>query len=303
VPPDLPIDDDLPVPGLVAVGVLDSPGRAHEEGLVVLACGEPYWVLRDEEGRWLLLVRPERAELVARQLALYRDESSHPRPRRPRPPRGQRVRLLPLLCAPVAWSVVFVLQQARPGLTGMGLADARLVLEHGEWWRVLTALTLHGDAGHLMSNCFGWLLFAGLLATSTGSGLAMLLALLGGAAGNVVNLFMMHDAGHQSIGASTALFALLGTQTALAFFAGRPERVARRILVPLFCSVALLSLMGLGGPGTDVGAHAWGWACGIALGLPIGRPLRQWKTSFARDWLLTAACACVVALAWTLAVS
>src|SRR5438552_2921790 len=33
-----------------------------------------------------------------------------------------------------------------------GSADAERIVSHGEWWRVVTALTLHADAAHAVGN-------------------------------------------------------------------------------------------------------------------------------------------------------
>lgn len=291
--------DALPAHGVVRAALLASPSLAHEEGLVALACDEPYWVT-EHEGRYALLIPEANAARVLEQLALYREEAARPRERPAPVPRGQPVRAGLLFIPGIYWFIQFALQDAHPAVTQAGLADSAAVLHGGEWWRVVTALTLHADVGHLMANCLGWLLFGAMLATSMGVGLATFVALVAGAAGNLVNLAGLERVGHQSLGASTALFAALGAQTACALWAGsRGVPLMRRLLVPLAMSAALLALMGAGGgPRTDVGAHAWGYACGLVLTSPLCRPLRRWKATALRDWLLMGLSGAIVAFAW-----
>src|SRR5690606_3367049 len=81
-----------------------------------------------------------------------------------------------------------------------GAANAGLLIG-GEWWRAFTALSLHGDLGHLLSN----VLFGGMIglvvAQTVGAGLAWLSIVLAGGLGNVLAA-AFRTAGHTSIGAS-----------------------------------------------------------------------------------------------------
>jgi membrane associated rhomboid family serine protease len=76
----------------------------------------------------------------------------------------------------------------------------------GEWWRAVTALTLHADAPHVGGNAVA----IGVLMTAVcwhlGPGLGAWLLLLAGAAGNLLTA-AVHGGGHSSVGASTAVFA------------------------------------------------------------------------------------------------
>ena len=94
------------------------------------------------------------------------------------------------LVGAAAYAGVLILFAAVEDLTLLGIdwrAAGRLhagdVLG-GEWWRTVTALTLHLDLGHLTANlAFG--LFFGLFAGRyLGSGLAWCSILLAGAGGN-----------------------------------------------------------------------------------------------------------------------
>jgi membrane associated rhomboid family serine protease len=149
-----------------------------------------------------------------------------------------------------------------------GRVDGALIRQ-GEWWRTVTALTLHSGIRHLLGNLgFGVLfgIFAGRLA---GPGVAWLGIVLAGAAGNALNTLLL-DSTHRSIGASTAVFAALGL---LAGFVWRArlmsqDRWAYR-LGPVIGGIALLAFTGTGEENTDVGAHLAGFVCGFLAGTAL----------------------------------
>ena len=136
----------------------------------------------------------------------------------------------------------------------------------GEWWRCVTALTLHVDAGHVLSNLVLGVLFGVFAGRILGGGVAWLLIIIGGTLGNGVNA-MVQASTHSSVGASTAVFAALGILVAHAL---RPrEKVDERLMRrwrPLIAGVVLLGLTGVGGPRTDVMAHVTGFVAGALVG-------------------------------------
>src|SRR4030095_6987665 len=89
-----------------------------------------------------------------------------------------------------------------------GTADADRILL-GELWRTVTALTLHANLAHALSNAIGITLFLGALSTILGAGLGSALVLLAGAGGNLANA-LVHGSGHVSVGASTSVFCAGG---------------------------------------------------------------------------------------------
>lgn len=175
-----------------------------------------------------------------------------------------------------------------------------VLIRAGEWWRTVTALTLHSGLRHLVGNVvFGALfgLFAGRL---LGPGVAWLAIVVAAAAGNTLNMLLL-EASHRSVGASTAVFAALGL---VAGFVWRgklmsqdrwPYRVG-----PIVGGFALLMYTGTGGPNTDIGAHLMGFLGGLAAGILLS-PIRE---KLARpNWQRNAGtlAGLVVAGAWALA--
>ena len=104
-----------------------------------------------------------------------------------------------------------------------------------------------------------------LLCRELGGGVGWLLTL--GAAGlaNAINV-LIQGPGHLAIGASTAVFAALGLLSGLG---SAREKRWPAVLAPLGAGLALLAWLGSGGERTDVGAHLFGFAVGLALSLGL----------------------------------
>jgi len=135
----------------------------------------------------------------------------------------------------------------------------------GEWWRAVTALTLHADWGHLASNLVIGGIFIVLLCRELGSGLAWSLLLGAGTLGNLANAALQPST-HTSVGASTAVFGAVGILAALSTVR-HWHNLRRRWLLPVAAAVALLALLGTEGKNTDLGAHLFGFMYGGFLGL------------------------------------
>jgi membrane associated rhomboid family serine protease len=147
-----------------------------------------------------------------------------------------------------------------------GSADTERILL-GELWRAVTALTLHADLAHALSNAIALTLFLGALSSILGPGVASALVLFAGAGGNLVNA-LVHGSAHVSIGASTSVFGAVGMLGGLALAKrGRRKVPRRRAWVPIAAALALLGMLGTGGPRVDVWAHLFGLLVGGVLGL------------------------------------
>jgi rhomboid protease GluP len=144
-------------------------------------------------------------------------------------------------------------------------------IQQGQWWRAVTALTLHLELGHLMSNLVFGVVFGLLVGRTYGGGVAWLATVVAGTLGNALNAWIQ-DADHTSIGASTAVFGALGLMVAhaLRHWSDRSSRWTR--WRPLIAGLVLLAFTGVGGERTDVAAHVTGFLAGLAIG---------WLTSLA----------------------
>jgi rhomboid protease GluP len=146
-----------------------------------------------------------------------------------------------------------------------GAIDSKMVLEQGQWWRLITALTLHADQVHLLGNCIIGGFIVHLLSRTVGYGLAALLLILCGALGNFFNI-AIREATHLSVGFSTAIFAGIGLLSGLQVLAGPMTRL-RNLLIPIGAGAGLLAMLGTEGERTDLGAHLFGFLCGLGVGI------------------------------------
>ena len=177
------------------------------------------------------------------------------------------------------------------------------LMRDGQWWRAVTALTLHSDLIHLSANVlFGGLigLFAGQL---LGNGLAWFSILISGATGNAL-LALVRPAQHTSVGASTAVFAALGILAAYTWVRRkRQEAPGLRRWAPLIGGAVLLAFLGTGGERTDVPAHVAGFLSGLLLGAFYGKLGDRIAFGPRTQWLLGLAAVAVVCLAWLFALA
>ncbi len=269
-------EDESSAP-LAAIGRYRRLKAARERGLVVAAMELPHWIVR-EKNEWVLFVEEPASDSAAAAVAEFEEEErTRPRAQRPEPLAIPKLALILTLAAMV---IFYRLQiAAPPALVERGVAaDARIL--HGEWWRIFTALTLHGGLEHLVSN-LGLAVFAFAFVFSRfGAGAGLLGTVLGGALGNFMNAFAHAAKPHQSIGSSTALFASLGLLAGAELAARLMHRATRtgwQLLVPVGAGLAFLALYGGAGSnrdGTpimdagsvDVMAHLFGLVAGVFLG-------------------------------------
>ena len=254
--------------------VFDSvdPRAASDRALVLASLDIPCELVRVDT-RSVLVVPAELAERARFELWQY-DQENRPRRRRSRPA-VQVHEFHNGLTGVFGYVLVLVLAGWLAGRSAFGFdwlergrVDGELV-RAGEWWRVLTSLTLHGGVGHLLGNLGFGALFGGLAGRLVGSGVAWLTVVAAAGAGNTLNTLLLESA-HRSLGASTAVFAALGL---LAGFVWRArlmaqERWAYR-LGPIIGGIALLAYTGTGDAQTDIGAHLAGFVCGFAAGIAL----------------------------------
>lgn len=262
--------------------------RAMDLSLVLEQEGIPHELRRVEDAHWAIQIDEGDAAQAQAAIAAFEREN----PLEVRPP--ERVHpITGAVATGVAFSLAVLAMYLRTGpeVAGSrwferGSADAAAILR-GEWWRSVTALTLHADAGHVAGNAvLGGLLLA-LLARSVGPGVASALMLLSGAAGTFAAAGLVrHD--FVSIGASTAVFGVLGTLAAL-------PRHNRRVWMPVIGGLALLALLGTS-KRADVAGHLCGFVSGVLTGAAVSLlpPLRN---RVAQAWLAVVT-GCVPVVAW-----
>jgi membrane associated rhomboid family serine protease len=249
--------------------VFESRNRQQcsDRALVLASAKIPYQMV-DDGLSCALVVPAGNSAAAVEELRLYEDENP---PVRPKP----RKRIVYQDALPGVVGYVFVVCMVA-GLAGYsyfgsdwfvaGRVDGTLIRE-GEWWRTVTALTLHSGVRHLLGNLIFGVFFGIFAGRLLGSGVAWLAVLIAAALGNTANVLLL-DSTHRSIGASTAVFATLGM---LAGYVWRGQFMAQdrwsTRFGPIVGGLALLMFTGTGDQNTDIGAHLLGFVCGFGMGM------------------------------------
>ena len=222
---------------------------------------------------WVLSVPIQHGPAAQHELAIYQRENA----------RGAVTTVAPLRSMGSGWPgilvylaviLIFAVLPRRMSFgldwLGVGRMDAGRMLA-GDWWRPVTALTLHADTAHLLGNAGFGAFFAYSIGRYWGGGFGWLMIIVAGALGNVFN-GIASSPDHRSIGASTAVFAALGLLSAFNWRRGFPPQTGfRERMAPVVAGVGLLAFTGTSGANTDIGAHLMGFAVGFGLGLVVAR--------------------------------
>jgi rhomboid protease GluP len=236
----------------------------HEYSLVLEARGIEYETAEDE-GTWVLSVPAGMRHRAYEELSRYSVERGVKRsvPEVVQPHSGAALGVfvyvvILLLTAYCAGNATF-----GADWLSLGSLDAGA---RGEWWRAVTALTLHLDQEHLLGNVlFGAV--AGIAASQLlGPGVAWASILGAAVLANYAEI-LMTPITHRAVGASTAVFAALGLLSGMAW---RQRLTLRERLwyrwAPLIAGICLLTLLGAGSAHVDVLGHALGFLFGLGVG-------------------------------------
>ncbi len=156
----------------------------------------------------------------------------------------------------------------------------------GQWWRLVTAGFLHGGLLHILMN--SWALFdLGAIVEDMFGGARMLVIYF---VANVAGFYVSYRfGGGLSVGASAALFGLIGAMIALGT---RSRSSAGSAIRGLFVRWLIYGLLFSLLPGIDMAAHIGGLVGGFLAGYVAGEPRYQAEAT-ERIWHVTAG-ACVV---------
>ena len=148
----------------------------------------------------------------------------------------------------------------------------------GQWWRAITAATLHADMQHALSNAGFLLLLAWAASERFGPGITLFLWLATAVAGFVAS-FWFSDA-TLTIGASGGLFGLLGAAGGHGLRTRRPTLLAWRERLRVGGAAVLLLAFTAFSPEANIPAHLGGFVAGMLLGLALPaerRPTALWQ--------------------------
>lgn len=212
--------------------------------------------------------------------------------------------LLGINCAVYLWMVLSGVSPSEPStrdLVHFGATNAILILQHGEWYRLITATFVHVGLLHIATNM--WCLWnLGLLGEPLLGPFGLVAVyLITGIAGNLLSLLLnvlMRDGYSVGAGASGAVFGIAGILIVL--LSNKKLPIPWSELKRLRKSViwfAVLNLL-IGGATLfvpviriDNFAHLGGFLSGLALGVPLVPRMTSGRTRYLQRQKFTFAAA------------
>jgi len=156
-------------------------------------------------------------------------------------------------------------------LVDMGALYGPLVVLQGEWWRLLSAMFLHGGMTHILMNMFSLYLIGRGMELYFFKAAYIAIYLFSGLIGGIASLYMHPES--VGIGASGAIFGVFGALGG--FFLAHRERIAteqgKQIFKDFVVIIGLNLFLGLSVASIDMSAHIGGLLTGFTGGFLIAR--------------------------------
>ncbi len=132
----------------------------------------------------------------------------------------------------------------------------------GEWWRIITAMFLHGGWMHILFNMFSLFLFGPELEQIAGKVRFLAIYFLSGIGGGLATL-LTQDAIYTSVGASGAIFGIFGAFGAILFRYRNSVPQLRQIILPIIVISVVMTFLQ---PNVNAASHIGGLATGFVIG-------------------------------------
>lgn len=145
-------------------------------------------------------------------------------------------------------------------------ANRRAETSHGDWWRLVSSMFLHGGIMHLFLNIFGLVIAAIFVEPVYSRVKYLIIYLASGICGSLASIYWYENA--VSVGASGAIFGLYGAILGLTLTNAFPKNDKKDILMFIGPYVGISLLFGLT-EGIDNAAHIGGLLSGVVLGIAL----------------------------------
>ena len=196
-------------------------------------------------------------------------------------------------------------------------AKMNALINSGQWWRFVTPIFLHGGILHLLMNMYGLWVLGPYVERLYGSAKFVVFWVLTGVAGvvasyltvrpgmqlNAVSRFLFKNGDPISVGASGALFGLIGVLFVfgIKFRHELPDGFKRAFGVGMLPTILLNVFIGFTIPVIDNAAHMGGLLAGAGLALIVGYKRPGERAGVALFWhSLQAAALLLVVVSFTM---
>ena len=155
-------------------------------------------------------------------------------------------------------------------LVDMGALYGPYTVQQGEWWRLFTAMFLHGGMTHLLMNMFSLYIVGRAAEMYFDTKSYLSIYLFSGLLGGLASLYM-HPAS-VGVGASGAIFGIFGALAG--FFLAHREEIAshaKAFMKDFAIIIGINLVIGLSIPSVDVSAHIGGLVVGLIGGFALSK--------------------------------
>jgi membrane associated rhomboid family serine protease len=259
--------------------------QIRDESLVLLSQGITHRLEHSPDGPFQIFVDLDDQKRARFQIRLYHRENP---PREVNEPLPLKASLQPIWVLLVPAAVTLVqFSGIVPGIEGEGLSDAEKVL-NGQWWRCITALTLHGDSRHLGGNLLTGYLVLSMMSYRISLAKVVPFLAVSSALANFCVAATVHS-DFRSLGFSTFVFAAIGALSVMEFrLMPKESHGLLRRFAPLCGAASLATFVGIG-EHADILAHLYGFIAGLLCGfIPNKKSLRWGAPVVASDifWIV-----------------
>lgn len=155
-----------------------------------------------------------------------------------------------------------------------------IAVSRGQYWRLVTPIFLHDPDGisHILFNSFSLILFGPALEQMLGKIKFIIVFLFTGIIGNVFTYLIDMESLVPHLGASGALYGLLGLLLYMSYFKSHLIDPGSKQIVVVISIVGIL--MSFIQPGINKAAHLFGMIAGVAIGPVITNnvtPFSPWR--------------------------
>lgn len=155
-------------------------------------------------------------------------------------------------------------------LVDMGALFGPFVLQEAQWWRLFTAMFLHGGMTHILMNMFSLYIIGRSAEMYFEKKAYISIYLFSGLIGGLSSLYMHPES--VGVGASGAIFGIFGALAG--FFLAHREQIAKesKSFMKYFAIILGINLViGLSIPSVDVSAHIGGLVVGLVGGFVLSK--------------------------------
>lgn len=174
--------------------------------------------------------------------------------------------------------IVYILGLVSPGIEARifyyGIAS-NLMIDRGEYWRLITAIFIHSGFMHLLFNMFALYVFGPELEKIAGKMRFFTIFIVSGIMGNVIT-YAAQPLTYNSVGASGAIFGIFGAYIALVYYTRKILPQLRQYILPIVVISVVMTFLQ---SNVNVTAHIAGLIVGMILGFLNFHPktIARWQ--------------------------